>query len=152
MKTILSLVFIALLISCNTKEENKRKIDTAAPDAAAIMRGKSCYQHINGRDTVVMAIVMSANNANGELVYKLDGKDKNDGTFSGTFIGDTLYADYTFNSEGTKSVRETVFLRRKDALIQGFGEMTESGNRQSFIDPKKVKFDESLVLRKKDCR
>ncbi len=140
------------LTACNKKEENKKPIDTAAPEAAAMVSGKSCYQMIKGRDTIRLSLAMNANNANGELVYALDGKDRNQGTFSGMFIGDTLFADYTFNSEGTQSVRETVFLRRNDGLIQGFGEMVENGNKQSFANPGKISFDENLVLAKTECK
>jgi hypothetical protein len=152
MKTrIAAICTLALLFACNKNEENKKPIDTAAPEAAAMLSGKSCYQYIKGRDTVTMFLAMNANNANGELIYKLDGKDTNEGTFSGTFIGDTLYADYSFNAEGTQSIRETVFLRQNDILIQGFGEMVENDNKQSFKDPKNIKFDQSLILAKADC-
>jgi hypothetical protein len=152
MKTrIFAMGIIALSFACKKKDENKKPMETAAPEAAAMVNGKSCYQYIKGRDTVTLSLAMNANNANGELIYNLDGKDKNEGTFSGTFIGDTLYADYSFNSEGTQSIRETVFLRQNDILIQGFGEMVETGNKQTFKDPKKVNFDQSLVLAKTDC-
>jgi hypothetical protein len=153
MKTrILTLFVAASLFACQKKEENKKPIETAAPEAAAMVNEKACYQSVKGRDTITLSLAMNANNANGELVYKLDGKDKNEGTFSGTFIGDTLYAEYSFSSEGVQSVRETVFLRQNDILIQGFGEMIENGNKQSFKDPKKVNFDQSLVLAKTDCK
>nr|GFC68635.1 hypothetical protein [Tanacetum cinerariifolium] len=35
--------------------------------------------------------------------------------------GDTLVADYTFQSEGTTSIRQVVFLRRDIGFIEGFG-------------------------------
>jgi len=149
------IVTICLAVSffaCQKKDENKKPIDTAAPEAAAMVSGKSCYQYVKGRDTISMTLAMSANNANGELVYQFDGKDRNDGTFSGTFIGDTLFADYTFNSEGVKSIRETVFLRQGNVLIQGFGDMVEEGNKQSFRLPKQIRFEKDLRLEKTDCQ
>lgn len=155
MKTRIFAMFglaLTLLFACQKKEENKKPIDTAAPEAAAMVSGRSCYEYVKGRDTVTLALAMNANNANGELIYNLDGKDRNQGTFSGTFIGDTLYADYSFNAEGMRSIRETVFLLQNGDLIQGFGEMVETGNKQSFKDPKNINFDRSLVLSKVGCK
>jgi len=153
MKTrILAICLAASLFACQKKEENKKPIDTAAPEAAAMVSGKSCYQYVKGGDTITMSLAMNANNANGELVYQFDGKDRNEGTFSGTFIGDTLFADYRFNSEGVQSIRETIFLRRGDVLIQGFGDMVEDGNKQSFRLPKQIRFEKELQLVKMDCK
>ncbi|RZJ30485.1 MAG: hypothetical protein EOO48_04845 [Flavobacterium sp.] len=155
MKTqiLASALALTLLISCNKKDDNKRPIDTAAPEATAMVNSKSCYQYASDKDTVSMTLAMSANNANGELIYKLAEKDRNTGTFSGTFIGDTLFADYTFDSEGTSSVREAVFLKSGDKLIEGNGEMEERSNKMCFKNPKKISFDSAtIVLVKEDCR
>lgn len=153
MKTkVIAGCLLALSFACSKKEDNKKPIETAAPEATAMVNGKSCYEYIKGNDTVSMSLAMNANNANGELIYKLYGKDSNEGTFSGTFIGDTLYADYSFNAEGTTSVREAVFLRQNDILIQGVGEMVEKENKQVFKNPKNISFDQTIVLAKKDCQ
>ena len=85
------------------------------------------------------------------MVYNFFEKDKNSGTVSGMFKGDTLYADYTFQSEGTSSVRETVFIKKGNTLVEGFGEITEKDNKQIFKDKKALKFDESVVLNKVEC-
>lgn len=154
MKTqILTAAFIAMaMASCNKKEENKKPIETAAPEATALVNGKTCYIYAKGRDTITMSLAMNANNANGELVYALDEKDRNEGTFSGTFIGDTLYAEYHFNSEGLSSVREAIFLRNGDILTEGHGEMEDKNNKMTFRNPKAVKFDNnSIILTKTDC-
>lgn len=144
---------LAVVFACSKKEENKKPIETAAPEATAMVNGKSCYLYAKGRDTITMSLAMNANNANGELIYRFDGKDKNEGTFSGTFIGDTLYADYSFSSEGTTSVRESIFLRTGDVLTEGHGEMEEKGGKMIFKNPRKVQFDaKSVVLAKIDCK
>lgn len=154
MKTqiLTAIAFVAVLAACNKKGENKKPIETAAPEATALVNSKSCYSLENAKDTVLMSLAMSANNANGELTYNLDGKDKNSGTFSGTFIGDTLFADYTFMSEGKSSVREMVFLRNGDNLTEGYGDMEERNDKACFKDPKEVSFGGGIVLTKADCK
>jgi hypothetical protein len=153
-KCIAAGLLMLAIISCNKKAESPEAPAAAeAPAAPAPANGKSCYEYVKHRDTVSLALVMNANNANGEMIYNLEGKDKNTGTLSGIFIGDTLYADYSFKSEGTNSVRETVFLRTGDVLTEGHGEMEEKNNKMCFRNPKKVVFDASgIVLSKTDCR
>jgi hypothetical protein len=142
------------IMSCNKKAEApEAPIAPEAPTAPTPENGTSCYEYVKQHDTVTLSLVMNANNANGEMVYSLEGKDKNVGTLSGIFIGDTLYADYSFKSEGIDSVRETVFLRAGDVLTEGHGEMEEKNNKMCFKNPKKVVFDTSgIVLSKTDCR
>lgn len=152
-KIFTSALLVMAVIGCSKKEDNKKPIETAAPEAAAMVNGKACYVYTKSKDTVSLSLAMNSNNANGELIYNLEGKDKNSGTFSGTFIGDTLYADYTFMSEGTSSVREAVFLRNGDVLTQGYGDMEEKNNKQCFKDPKKLQFSSNgIVLVKTDCK
>jgi hypothetical protein len=144
---------MTVLISCNKKDENKKPLETAAPEATAMLKGKSCYTYAKGMDTISMTLAMNANNANGELQFKNHQKDSSSGTFSGTFIGDTLFADYTFQSEGTTSVMEKVFLKKGNTLVAGFGDMEERNNKQCFIDPKNVTFDPNgIVLEQSDCK
>jgi hypothetical protein len=145
-------ILLASLAGCNKKAVTPVTPVAPEPPKETVAAEKECYQFIKGKDTVSLTLAMNANNANGELSYNLDGKDKNTGTFSGIFIGDTLYSDYTFQSEGMTSVRETVFLRNGNTLIQGFGDMTEKDNKQIFKDGKKLKFDHSMVLTKMDCK
>lgn len=146
-------ILIMSLISCNKKEDTRKSIEAAAPDAVALVKGKSCYEFAQGKDTINMVLAMSANNANGELQYKNYEKDSSHGTFSGTFIGDTLFADYTFESEGMTSVMEKVFLKKGKTLIVGTGDMEERNNKQCFTDPKKVTFDPNgIVLMQISCK
>jgi len=140
-----------MVIGCKKKDDT-RPIETAAPEAAAMAPVKTCYLYAKGKDTISLSLSMNANNANGLLDYKLWEKDENTGTISGTFIGDTLYADYAFQSEGTTSVREVVFVKSADKLTEGHGEMEEKDGKTVFKDPKKITFDNpELSLQKIDC-
>ena len=100
----------------------------------------------------MLKIVQNSNNVNGELHYHLKEKDANMGTISGIFIGDTLFGDYTFKSEGMTSVREAIFVRKGNTMVQGMGEMEERNNKQCFKNPKALSFDNSIVLEKIDCQ
>jgi hypothetical protein len=149
-KVLLSGLIFTAFIACNKKVETPEIPMPAPPPEPA--RQKECYEFVKGKDTISLSLAMNSNNANGELTYNLFEKDKNSGTFSGVFIGDTLYADYTFKSEGMNSVRETVFVKKGNQLIQGTGEMEEKDNKQFFKNAKKLKFDGGIVLVKSDCK
>ncbi|HEY0091635.1 MAG TPA: hypothetical protein VGB43_04030, partial [Flavobacterium sp.] len=124
-KTLTSALLIAVLFACNKKSETSETETGSVPAEAAAppveIAGKECYQLASKMDTMKLSLIQNANNVNGELQIKLNEKDMNSGTVSGIFIGDTLFADYTFKSEGTTSVREIVFVKKGDALIQGSG-------------------------------
>ncbi len=154
MKKLLTTFTLLSLIACNKKEETKATETTEIPaKTTAADNVKSCYESVKDKDTVSLSLVLNANNVNGVLAYNLYEKDKNDGTISGTFIGDTLYADYTFKSEGQSSVREVVFLRNGDVLTEGHGDMEEKNAKMCFKNPKKVTFDNSgIVLTKAECK
>ena len=146
------LMVLALVAVGCKKNENSRAIDAAAPEASALVPAKTCYAYMRNKDTITLSLSMDANNANGLLDYKLWEKDANTGTISGTFIGDTLYADYTFKSEGTTSVREVVFLREGDKLVEGYGDMEEKDGKMMFVNPKNVSFKTTaLALGKVSC-
>lgn len=95
--------------------------------------------------------VNSHQEVNGKLSYNILGKDKNEGTLIGNIYGDTLIADYTFNSEGVSSIREVAFLQKDGTYIEGYGDVAEANGKVSFKDRKKLKFDVKNTLTKVDC-
>lgn len=155
MKTrFLILGMIISLASCNKKAEDAKVVTEPEIEQPEITApAKECYEYANGKDTIHLSLTTTnGNNVSGDLKYAWFEKDNNTGTLSGMFKGDTLYADYTFQSEGMTSVRETVFLRKGDELLQGYGDITEKDNKQTFKDKKSVKFDEKMVLKKVVCK
>lgn len=155
MKTkVLVLGMIISLAACNKKAEDTQVVTEPEMEKPEITApAKDCYEYANGKDTIQLSFATTnGNNVSGDLKYAWFEKDSNKGTLSGMFKGDTLYADYTFQSEGTTSVRETVFLRKGDMLLEGFGDITEKGNKQVFKDKKSVKFDEKMALKKVACK
>jgi len=144
----------ALIVSCNKKAETEVK-ETIAPDVvlpSVVSVEKECYQFVKNKDSVTMSITRNGNDVSGQLRFNWFEKDDSDGIFKGKFKGDTLVADYTFQAEGTSSVREMVFLKSGDTFNPGYGDMEESGNKQVFKNPKAIKFDKEVVLAKTSCK
>ena len=150
--TVTTLILAIIFVSCegminnSKKTEEKQAAEIDEPDK------KECFRYAVNKDTVTMTLTRNDDNASGELQYNLFEKDGNFGTFSGTFIGDTLYADYTFESEGMTSIREAVFLRKGDRLFQGDGEINIGPDKVTYSNPKALSFGNSIVLEKVDCK
>ena len=139
--------------SCTNKTEEKTVVTEEEMEKPETESVKECYQYAAKKDTVSITLITSnGNNVSGDLEYKWFEKDNNDGKISGMFKGDTLYADYTFQSEGMTSVREMVFLKKGNTLIEGFGDIEEKGDKQVFKDKKNLKFDANIVLEKAICK
>lgn len=131
------LLFLAILaIACHTKKEQQTNEAT------------SCYTYTENRDTVKMTLTIANKNVTGELTYRLFEKDRNDGHFNGVMSGDTIIADYEFESEGMRSVREVIFLKRGTAFVEGFGPTDSSGAR--FLTHRELTFS-GIELHKCDC-
>lgn len=150
-KILSGAILLVFCLACNKKTETTESVITEPTKPETEITQKDCYEFVKGKDTVRLSLVQNGNNVNGELAYNWFEKDKNSGTLSGIFVGDTLFADYTFQSEGTTSVRETAFVKNGDKLTEGFGEVTEKDNKQVFKNPKALKFDSDIVLERTEC-
>lgn len=149
MRIPIALTVLALLaIGCKNKETEVTTPEAAVPIAAP---EKECYEFVSDQDTIRLSINLS-NNVTGELQYLFHEKDKSRGTLSGAFIGDTLFADYNFQSEGKASVRETVFVRKGNWMIPGYGEVEVKDGREHFKSPHSLTFDDKSALRRTDCK
>ncbi|RYG11970.1 MAG: hypothetical protein EOO07_19775 [Chitinophagaceae bacterium] len=93
----------------------------------------------------------SGNVTSGKLNYKLKEKDSNTGTIKGEMRGDTLLAEYTFNSEGTQSVRQVAFIKKGDQLLEGFGDVEQKDGKMVFKNTPKLTYGQSIVFEKVDC-
>ena len=140
------------VVSCNnnskTPVENRDSIEAITPVNKEITQ---CYTGIKAKDTVFLQLNKTNNNITGNLEYKRFEKDQNKGTIEGMMRGDTLLADYTFMSEGVTSIREVIFLKKGNRLVEGFGDVEEKSGKMVFKDTGTVKFDESMLLKEVDC-
>ena len=152
MRTQLAFAVILSVVFLGCKKESQASAETIETVPAQTVSEKNCYEFVKGKDTVRLSVVETLKVVNGELEYHWAEKDRNSGTITGKFVGDTLYADYTFNSEGISSVREVAFLKSQNNLIEGFGEVVSTDNKQVFKSPKQLKFEGGIVLTKASCK
>ena len=154
---LLSLLTLATL-SCNNTDTGKNTAatdtDTTSTDslvAASAQTAPSCYQNINGKDTVLLSISGEAITVTGLLSYNYYEKDKSSGDIQGNMYGDTLIGEYSFQSEGTTSVREVAFLKRDDTFVEGYGDVEEKDGKMVFKNRSSLKFT-GHPLKKVDCK
>ncbi|AYN06528.1 hypothetical protein [Flavobacterium sp. 140616W15] len=155
MKKIIAIIsiFTLVLVSCKKNESEEIVPNTVESGEVKESVGKQCFELVVNNDTIAMTLnTNSHNEVNGELVYKIYEKDKNEGTIIGNIKGDTLIADYTFKSEGVSSVREVAFLKKAGTFIEGYGDLIETNGKMTFKDKKLLKFDSKMTLSKVDCK
>lgn len=127
---------------------------TSEPVAASTetpVSDKSCYSYFSANDTITLILKGPDTALHGSLVYMLNGKDRNIGTLVGKMSGDTLLADYTYQSEGQSSMREVAFLRKEGQMLQGFGPVQVKDNHQYFSDRGKLQFSSNMALTNQHC-
>lgn len=149
-----SLFFSVLFaLACNNNESKETSTaDTIKTEDVKVMIPKqTCYIGSLGQDTVTLKIERFPNVVTGLLEYRFNEKDYKKGEFDGKLNGDTLVADYTFSSEGTKSVRQVVFLLQGDTAIEGYGEMEEKNGKMVFKNLNEIKFDGTLKFYRTEC-
>ncbi|RYZ45047.1 MAG: hypothetical protein EOP49_25985 [Sphingobacteriales bacterium] len=153
---ILAAVLMITMVSC--VDDNKGKAADEQPAAATPDTNqtpeqglKQCYASLTTNDTVVLSFVVADTMVTGDLLYQFNEKDRNTGSIKGVLKGDTLIADYSFMSEGIKSVRQVVFLKQGDEMIEGFGYVAEDKGRMFYKDLKTLTFDKSVILKSVNC-
>jgi hypothetical protein len=107
--------------------------------------------HATPTDSIRLHLTNQNNAVTGELEYQLAEKDANTGMLRGQMKGDTLFAEYTFQSEGMESVREVVFLKKGDGWVEGYGEVEEKNGKMVFKSNARLQFDDKTVLTKVAC-
>ncbi|NMH26780.1 hypothetical protein [Flavobacterium silvaticum] len=154
--SVISFAIAISLIGCNKKEEIKAGESPIKTETDTIVSSseteKNCYEFVQQKDTISLSYNQTGNKVNGELHFKNFEKDSSHGKVEGIFSGDTLKLDYTFQSEGTESVREMNFLKNGLSLIMGTGDMEDKDGKMSFKNQKHIKYIDAIVLVKADCK
>lgn len=135
----------ALLTACGQSTQTSEQ-QASTPTAPTT----ECFAYTTAQDTVTLSLMTNGSAVTGHLVYRLAAKDSNVGTIQGEMRGDTLFADYTFMSEGMQSVREVAFLRTNDGLTEGYGKLGERSGKVVFENHRALTFG-SLKLKKTTC-
>lgn len=126
-KTILLIFGFISFIACNNINEETRGNEKVATDSATIEKtatnkeASECYINTKNKDSILLRITIKNNTVTGEMNYQIAGKDKNKGTLQGEMRGDTIFADYTFSSEGKESLRQVAYLKKDNQLLEGYG-------------------------------
>ncbi len=149
---ILPLVFITLT-AC---KDQPKKILKKEPETAEIVEIPKmeieCYQYINDKDSIFLKVQIKETEVQGDLTYSLYEKDRNQGTFRGTIVGDSLFAEYNFESEGNNSTREIFFVKTDSGLTEGYGPVTQESGKTKFKNRDSLKLNTDILLKRVSCR
>lgn len=152
MRFVCILMLSVCLFACQQRTKvtgEKSKTDTTG---TIPMAEQACYAYVKGKDTAKLTLITTGIVSTGELSYKWFEKDSNMGSIEGEMRGDTLIANYTFNSEGMQSVRQVVFLKRGSQLLEGFGEVEEKNGRTQFKNISQVDFTQPITFEEVACK
>lgn len=153
------LAIAAVMAGCNgssTESTTTTDADTvssasSATDKPAVVPAMQCYQRVTARDTLFLQINAKGDKVTGTLFYKNFEKDSNRGTIRGTMMGDTLLADFSFQSEGMNNVREVIFLYDGNTFTEGYGDMKNENDKFVFTNRAKIDFSKSGKLQPAPC-
>jgi len=154
-KIIVALLLTTVFVSCknNEKKEQKESIvetqEEMVESPAAPNLEVGCYAYDENGSKIVLEITEINDSIMGNLNYAFKEKDANTGTFSGVLKDSVLIGSYSFMSEGMESSREVAFLVKENQLIEGFGELDETGT--GFKDKDNISFSSSMPLTKTEC-
>lgn len=136
---------VIILASCsNSSGQNDKTKETVNK----VNEPAACYEYSKDSNKVIMHITITDNIVTGDLMYAYFEKDKNTGTIKGEMKGDTLFADYSFMSEGITSVRELAFLKKGNEWVEGYGEAEEQAGKVVFKNKAALAFDSNMALKK----
>lgn len=135
-----------VLVACNSNEQKAKE------KVLSITEPLSCYAYIHNNDTILLSIKIDNNIVTGNLTYNFFEKDDNEGSVNGEIHGDTIFAVYKFQSEGTESEREIAFLKRENTFVEGFGEATYENEKMLFKNRNLINFESNLILEKIPCQ
>ncbi len=153
MKPSLIVAIIAIIIIIGTfiyagktnapsPSDTNTPVDTT-PTASTGIEG--CYAMRTGQDVFTLRVEHQEGlNVAGTLAFKNFEKDSSSGTFVGTYNNDILVGDYTFNSEGMKSVMQVAFKKVGNDFVRGYGDVDSTGTK--FVDMTKITYDTSSPL------
>ena len=157
-KNLLILTALVTITVSSCKNETKnQETEILVPEQADIMESDmnspeiACYRYISKKDTILLQMEKMNDEVAGTLSYNYFEKDKNDGTFEGKMIGDTLFANYTFNSEDAVSVREVVFVKKGKQLVEAFGDVEEVDGKIQFKNNTKYTLNDVMLLEEINC-
>ncbi|RYD81013.1 MAG: hypothetical protein EOP55_00565 [Sphingobacteriales bacterium] len=145
----LSFLITGLFACTQSKKTNTTETSTVADTSQASIKG--CYIYTTNRDTFQLAVTaVDKMDVEGSLIYNFFEKDDSKGTFKGKFDGEILKGDYTFQSEGSTSVREVIFKKTQNGFVEGHGDVKETGQKVVFSKPAAITYANGIELTRTD--
>lgn len=140
---IIILLFAITHFSCSNNGDKK------APKKENVIK-KVCYIATYESDTVRMDIsYLNSLKVKGTLEIKYGNGAQNNGVIEGEFKGDTLFVDYKFstaNTAGGGFTNPLAFLRKKEQLVMGIGQIETQLGRSYFVKDKPLNFERSKFV------
>lgn len=144
-------VLILVCFSCKDQDEQKN-ISPKVSESTELSKNLECYSYIKNQDTIYLSYTnLEDSTVEGNLIYKLFEKDRNQGHFKGKWTGDSLFADYEFESEAAISTREIFFFKTDSGLIEGYGPVKDTLNKIVFQEHSTLILNENILLEPVDC-
>ena len=149
--TAIALLVAGILIySFTATPENPSLEQVAENSPTSSIQG--CYVMRRAEDVYTLKISSHEGiSVAGTLAYKNFQKDSSSGSFEGTYEKETLRGYYSFTSEGTDSVREVIFKKVDESVIQGFGPAQSIDGREVFVDPTDITYDSAFTFVSEPC-
>lgn len=154
---LILIIFIAALTSCNNGKDKETAVEDSTPvitidttQNAIEIPGKLCFHRLLQKGTITIELFIKDTVVTGNLVYKLNEKDSNKGSFKGSIHNDIILADYTFASEGKTSVRQVIFKLKDSVLTEGFGETLLKDDKFIFKDTSKIQYTQ--IFEQVNCK
>ncbi|VTP95124.1 hypothetical protein [Sphingobacterium daejeonense] len=142
-------LFVLGFSSCQSNSSQNTSENTTSNSndwTTSELAGK--YSYVGNGDTITLDITSRNDSLVGPLNYSFKEKDRNTGTFRGVIKDSLLVGEYSFMSEGMNSTRETVFGIVPEGLIEGFGEIEDTGEKVIFRNIDSLRFDHGMILKK----
>jgi len=142
---IASLILVAVAGSVYFWQKKSTSNESRTPDTETSVRG--CYVARLAKDVYVLHVATQNNeDITGSLQYKNFQKDSSSGPLIGTYKDNILLGNYSFASEGLNSEREVIFKKVGNTFVQGFGPVTVTGDKETFVNSNDVVFDSKLTF------
>ncbi len=151
-RNTLALLTSAFMCSCSGNSgSDSTSSDTSSVQQETAMPAIQCFAYQAQKDSAFLHLEINSGIVSGKLSYVLLEKDRNDGTIAGTMSGDTIFARYTFSSEGSQSVREVAFLKSGNDWVEGFGDAKDSAGVMIFTNRSGLDFEKGLHFKPVEC-
>jgi heat shock protein HslJ len=152
MRKLLQVFFVFIvLIGCNNASDKSVSSNIALVDSIQSSTNHYCYENAAGTDSVRLRIDLVGTDVSGELLYAIRGKDRNEGSVHGEWFGDTLVLDYMYQSEGSLSSRQVVFMKQDSLLVEGYGANEEVDGKIRFVNRAELSFGQGIRLKEVNC-